>query len=58
MELRVTKREFIELYNTLSYRELQHQLGLNPNQISALAKFLGLSKPRGRRKNPIVFLED
>lgn len=49
-KLNFTKEEFIEKYNSLTYKELSKELSLNSDQIARIAKELGLSKPKGRRK--------
>ena len=56
MELNITKKEFIKLYNELTYVELQERLGLSSATIAKLAKKLNLKKQRGPKG--IVFKED
>ena len=55
MELDITEKEFVELYQKLTYNELANRLGLSRNRIANLVKQLGLSKAVGRRKEQITF---
>lgn len=57
MRLNITKQEFIDMYNSCTYIELQEKLNTTPNTIAKIAKSLGLSKPKGRRKEGIIFKE-
>lgn len=56
MKLNITKKEFIKLYNELTYVELQTRLGLSSATIAKLAKKLNLRKARGPKG--VEFKED
>lgn len=56
MKLNITKKEFIKLYNELTYVELQTRLGLSSATIAKLAKKLNLRKARGPKG--IVFKDN
>lgn len=55
MKLDLTQKEFIALYNNLTYDQLSKKLSLSRNRLANIAKELGLSKPKGRRKEKVVF---
>lgn len=50
-EIKVNAEEFKKLYMELTNKELAEKLGVKPNQVSKIAKQLGLSKPRGLNKD-------
>lgn len=52
---KLSKEEFIEIYNKLTYTQITEKYGLSTNRISSLAKQLGLEKKKGPKfKGPLV----
>ena len=45
-----TRQEFIEMYNTKTYLELQKIMGMDSTTLTRFVKSLGLTKKKGRRK--------
>ena len=57
MKINMTKDEFINYYNTHTYVEMQKELGICPRTLAKIAKELGISKPKGRKKEGTIFNE-
>ena len=56
--LTMSSGEFKRLYFTMTYKQLQEKFGWTTNQIVAMAKRLGIEKPKGRRKTRFVFSDE
>lgn len=50
-EIRINADEFKKLYMELTNKQLAEKLGVKPNQVSKIAKQLGLTKPKGLYKD-------
>lgn len=55
MKLKVTKEEFIALYNSMTYKELSEHLNVSEDTIYRYVKLLGLSKKKGRPSCTLEF---
>ena len=58
MKLNITKEQFIELYNSCTYKQIAKQLNISEPTIAKIAKKLGLKKQVGRPKEDIKFKEN
>ena len=55
MKLKVTKEEFIDLYNSMTYKELSEHLNVSEDTIYRYVKLLRLSKKKGRPSCTLEF---
>ena len=55
MKLDITREQFIELYNSCTYKQIAKQLNISEPTIAKIAKKLGLKKQVGRPKENIEF---
>ena len=55
-DIRISKTEFEKLYMDLTVKQLAEKLGVKPNQVSKVAKQLGLKKQKGQHKDRNILI--
>jgi hypothetical protein len=58
VEVPISKEEFINMYNSMSNRQISLCLGISPYKITKIAKSLNLKKKAGRPFNQYIFETD
>ena len=56
-EIKISESEFRELYQKMTLKELAEHYNVKTNQVSKVAKTLGLKKPRGPKTQNVLTLE-